>query len=47
MSQQIFFYSDWLRENKFSPNFEHLEDVKLAEILRNMYGTVLSKKGTP
>ena len=40
-------FSDWLRENKIPVEFELLEADKLADLLRKLYGTVLSKKGTP
>ena len=36
-----------MRENKIQVEFELLEADKLADLLRKLYGTVLSKKGTP
>ena len=39
--------TDWLQENSLNPNFEALQTPELADMLRKLYGTVLTKKGTP
>ena len=39
--------SDWMKENQIPINFELLEAEKMADLLRKLYGTVLTKKGTP
>ena len=35
---------DWLAENKMDTNFEELPTDNLAQLLRQFYGTVLSKQ---
>ena len=40
-------FPDWMRENKIPVEFELLDAEKLADLLRKLYGTVLSKKGKP
>ena len=39
--------SDWMKENQIPIDFELLEAEKMADLLRKLYGTVLTKKGTP
>ena len=39
------FALDWLKQNKLPLQYEYLPTEDIAELLRKLYGTVLSKKG--
>ena len=45
--KQIHSFTDWLHENQLPVELKLLEDKEMAELLRKLYGTVLSMKGNP